>query len=151
MKKLYTILLLSAVAIPAMAQQMFVETDNGTESMEFSKLDNITFNGTTVEITQTDGTAMQSSMGAIKRIHFSNYSRIEKTQENTQELVSYVSSDEIAVNCNAGDVIDIYDIIGSRLVCMRQESDNGIISIAQFPKGIYIIKTNDRTAKFVKR
>lgn len=151
MKRIYTLLLLITASLPIMAQQIFVDKSAGIETIEFSKLDKITFSGTTVKISQTDGTATEASMGEISRIYFSNYSNIENTVADTDDIITYVSSDDIAVNCNAGDIIAIYNIIGKQLICVRQKSDNGIISIAHLPKGIYVIRTNDQTAKFVKR
>ncbi len=151
MKRIYTLLLLITASLPIMAQQIFVDKSADIETIEFSKLDKITFSGTTVKISQTDGTATEASMGEISRIYFSNYSNIENTVADTDDIITYVSSDDIAVNCNAGDIIAIYNIIGKQLICVRQKSDNGIISIAHLPKGIYVIRTNDQTAKFVKR
>ena len=149
MKKIYTLLLFLMASLPIMSQQIFVEKSADTETIEFNKLDKITFSGTTVKITQTDGTTTEASMGDISRIHFSEYNCIKNLE--AEEIISYISNDDIAVNCNAGEIITIYNIIGKQLVCVRQKSDNGIISIAHLPKGIYIIKTNDQTAKFVKR
>ena len=151
MKKIYTLLLLLIIGIPAMAQQMFVEKSNGTGTIEFSMFEKITFSGTTVKITQTDGTESQAVMSDIARIHFSNYVAVENIEVNDKSLFTYISSDEIAINCNAGDIVRIYDVIGSQLICTRLNSDNSIISITQLPKGIYIININDRSAKFVKR
>ena len=126
MKKAYTLLLFLIIALPSMAQQIFIEKSGNTETIEFSKLDKITFNNTTVNISQTDGTTTSADMKDIERIHFSNYSSI----------------DEVGVR---------YNIIGNQLMCVRQKSANSIISIANLPQGIYIIKINDQTAKFVKR
>ena len=151
MKKAYTLLLFLIIALPSMAQQIFIEKSGNTETIEFSKLDKITFSGTTVKILQTDGTATDTPMGDIDRIRFSNYSNIMNFGVENNCFVSYISNDAIAVNCNAGETGTIYNIIGTELICIRQKSANGIISIAQLPKGIYIIKSNDQTAKFVKR
>ena len=151
MKKLYTLLLLFILAVPAMAQQMLIEKSGNTETIEFSNLDKITFNGTTVNIKQSNGTTSQVTMGEIDRITFSNYTNIDNLESCTNALFNYISSDEIAVNCSAGEIIRIYDVIGSQIICVRQNADNATISIAQLPKGIYIIKANDRTAKFIKR
>ena len=151
MKKLYTLLLFIIATLPISAQQIFVEKGNNTETIEFAKLDKITFSGTTVNILQTDGTTTSAAMSDINRIHFSSYNSIDILKATNCELINYISNDYIAVNCHAGESICIYNIIGTKLICTRQQSDNGIISIAQLPRGIYIIKTNDQTAKFVKR
>lgn len=153
MKKIYTFLFLLIAVMPVMAQQVIVEKSSSTETIEFSRLDKITFSGTTVNILQTDGSTTTATMGDISRIYFSNYSNIGNMAAEAENgnIISYISNESIAVNCDAGETITIYNIIGSRLICIRQQSDNGIISIAQLPKGIYIIKANDKTAKFVKR
>ena len=151
MKKLYTLLLFIIATLPIYAQQIFVEKGSNTETIEFAKLDKITFSGTTVNILQTDGTTTSAAMSDINRIHFSSYNSIDILKATNCELINYISNDYIAVNCHAGESICIYNIIGTKLICTRQQSDNGIISIAQLPRGIYIIKTNDQTAKFVKR
>ena len=151
MKKLYTLLLLFILTMPAMSQQMLVEKSGNTETIEFSNLDKITFNGTTVNIKQSNGTTSQVTMGEIDRITFSNYTNIDNLESCINALFNYISSDEISVNSSAGEIIRIYDVIGSQIICVRQNADNATISIAQLPKGIYIIKANDRTAKFIKR
>ena len=151
MKKAYTLLLFLIIALPSMAQQIFIEKSGNTETIEFSKLDKITFNNTTVNISQTDGTTTSADMKDIERIHFSNYSSIDEIGVQKENIFNYISNDCIAINCNAGDILRIYNIIGNQLMCVRQKSANGIISIANLPQGIYIIKINDQTAKFVKR
>ena len=151
MKKAYTLLLFLIIALPSMAQQIFIEKSGNTETIEFSKLDKITFNNTTVNISQTDGTTTSADMEDFERISFSNYNSIENLKAQNGEFVNYVSKDYIVINCNAGEIVTIYNIIGSELMCTRQKSDNGIISIAHLPRGIYIKKVNDQTAKFVKR
>ena len=152
MKRAYiSLILLMLATLPTMAQQIIVEKGGNKESIEFAKLDKITISGTTVKILQTDGTATDTSMGDIDRICFSNYSNIENMEAGENGLITYISNDAIAVNCKAGEGVVIYNIIGTELICIRQKSANGIISIAHLPKGIYIIKSNDQTAKFVKR
>ena len=151
MRKIYTLILFLIASMPIMAQQIFIEKEESRETIEFGNLKKITFNSTTVNILKTDGVTISASMGEIERIHFSNYSSIEDTEIAKEELFNYISDDCIAVNCNAGEIITVYSIIGKQLVCVRQKSDNGIISIAHLPKGIYIIRINDQTAKFVKR
>jgi hypothetical protein len=152
MKRAYiSLIILMLATLPTMAQQIIVEKNGNKETIEFAKLDKITFSGTTVKIQQTDGTATDTPMGDIDRIRFSNYSNIMNFGVENNCFVSYISNDAIAVNCNAGETVTIYNIIGTELICIRQKSANGIISIAQLPKGIYIIKSNDQTAKFVKR
>ena len=151
MKKIYTLLLFLVFCLPGMAQQILIEKGGNTETVEFNNLDKITFSSDTVKILQTNGTEFTASMGEIERIHFSNYSSIDEVGVQKENIFNYISNDCIAINCNAGDIVRIYNIIGNQLMCVRQKSANSIISIADLPQGIYIIKINDQTAKFVKR
>lgn len=151
MKNIYIFLLILTTAIPAMSQQMIVEKGSNSESIDFANLDKITFSGSTVKIVQSDGTTSQAAMGDITRIRFSNYSNIGHAGNTKENLLERVSNEEIAINCDAGAIVSIYDTTGSQRICMRLKSDNGTISIAHLPKGIYIIKVDNRTAKFLKR
>ncbi len=151
MKKIYILLLFLVLSLPGTAQQIFIDKADNTETVEFNNLDKITFSGTTVKILQTNGTEFSASMGDIERIHFSNYSNIDDITVQKENIFNYISNDYIAINCNAGDIVRIYNIIGNQLMCVRQKSANSIINIANLPQGIYIVKINDQTAKFVKR
>lgn len=151
MNKICTLLFFLATIMPAMSQQMVVESNGKTENIEFSNLDKITFNEKNVIITQVGGKELQATMGDIDRIMFSNYNGICSVDCPGESLFRYLSNDALAVNCSAGELVCVYDVVGNQLICVRQNSDNGTVGIAQLPKGIYIIRVNDRTAKFLKK
>lgn len=139
-------------AMPSMAQHMLVDkVGDNPPIIDFTEFSNITFNGTTVNILLNDGTASSSDMSEIKRIEFGDFTAIDGTVAEKGVLVSYVSSDEIAINCKAGTTVTIYNVIGTQMLCTRLDAQGGRISIAGLPQGIYIVKADDRTAKIVKR
>lgn len=151
MKKILTILLMLS-ALPAVAQQMLVDKNIGeNEIVDLENLRQITFNGANVNIEQTDGATSSSSMSAINQITFGDYTAIGDVKDSCEELITYISSDEIAVNCAAGSTVTIYSIVGTQVLNVRLGSDYGRISIASLPKGIYIVKAQERTAKIVRR
>jgi hypothetical protein len=152
MKHIYIITLLLALSTSAVAQHMLI--DRGGDNnlvIELNDLKRITFDGDIVNVEQTDGTSNSAAMGEINRIYFGDFTRIEDVKPQNRELISLVTSESIAINCEAGTIITIYDVIGSQVMNIRLRSEGEIIGIAQLPKGIYIIKANDRTAKFLKR
>ena len=152
MKKILTLLLFIIVSLPVMSQAIVVEKNNGTDtSIEFDALDKITFSGTTVKIRQTDGTETSATMGEIRRITFATSIGIDDIDSDSRDFIRNISDDALTVNCHAGDIVTLYDMTGALLICLRQKSDNGTIGIAHLPRGVYIIKSNDHTAKFVKR
>ena len=152
MKKTFTaILLAAAAASPSMAQQMFIDRGGvENEIIEINSLKEITFNGPSVNVEQIDGTTSGTPMADISRIYFGDFSTIEDLKKN-EDLIEQLPGEKIAINCPAGTVVTIYSITGSLVLSTRIETEGGQISVANIPQGIYIVKANDRTAKFVRR
>ena len=140
------------MATVATAQHMVVEmTDSNNQVVKLESLRQITFNGTTVNIEQTNGTKSSASMGDIERIYFADLSSIADINSQDENLVTYISTDEIAINCNGGSLVAIYNLTGAQLLTRRIDVQGEAISIAGLPQGIYIVKANERTTKIIKR
>ena len=152
MKKTVTILLLLLSCLPAAAQQMLIEKiGSNNEIVSLENLKQITFSGSIVNVELTDGTKSSTDMAAIDVISFGDYTTIGQIGPEGGELAAYVSSDEIAIDGKAGSHVTIYNVVGTQVLNTRLDADYEQISIANLPKGIYIIKCNERTAKIVKR
>ena len=152
MKKILPVILFAiATALPASAQQMLIEkTGYENEIISLDNLKQITFDGTTVNIEQADGKTSSTSMEYIDRISFGNFTSIDGV-ESDGALIGYVSRDVISVECVTGTEIAIYSVTGMRLLDISSEAGRRQISIANLPKGIYILKIGDKTAKIAKR
>lgn len=136
----------------ATAQHMVVEmADSNSRVVQLENLKQITFDGITVNIEQTDGTKSSASMGNIKRIYFDDMSSIADINAQGGDLVEYLSHDDIAINSEAGSMVTVYSLTGAQLLTRRIDTQGGIISIAGLPQGIYIVKANERTTKIIKR
>jgi hypothetical protein len=139
--------------VPAFSQRIVVEkSNNATQAVDLHNFQRITFSGSTLNILQTNGTATSTEMSDIVRIYFDDYTRINEVNFNDgKELVAYISPDEIAVNCEAGEEIAIYNISGTMVLKERQNSEGGSISIANLPKGLYLLRAKSQTVKILKR
>ena len=157
MKKIYMLIIMAMIALPNLAQQEKLhlvreKSDNSTQSIALDALQRITFSGTTVNIEQTDGNTIKNEMSDIMRIAaYTGETSLTTLKANDKNPIQYISSDEISVNAPAGSIIEIYSVNGSHISTTRQYSDNGTLSIAALPKGIYLLRTNGRTYKFLKR
>ena len=151
MKKLLFIISLLAIAGTATAQHMVVETAGGNEVFTLDNLKQITFNGTTVNIEQSNGAKSSASMGDIKRIYFDDMSSIADINAQGGDLVEYLSHDDIAINSEAGSMVTVYSLTGAQLLTRRIDTQGETISIAALPQGIYIVKANEITTKIIKR
>ena len=140
------------MATVATAQHMVVEmTDSNNQVVKLESLRQITFNGTTVNIEQTDGTKSSTSMGNIGRIYFGDLSSIADMPAHSENLVEYLTTDEIAINSEAGSTVAIYNLTGMEMIIRRINAQGETISIAGLPQGIYIVKANEKTTKIIKR
>lgn len=138
--------------VPAFSQRILVEKSNTTQAVDLHNFQRITFNGSAVSIMQTNGAVTSTEMDDIVRIYFDNYTRINEVDfGNGKELVAYISPDEIAVNCKAGEEITIYNISGTIVLKETQSSEGGSISIANLPKGLYLLRANRQTIKILKK
>ena len=152
MKRLLLIISLTAIAATATSQHLVVEKAGfENEIIALDNLKQITFDGTTVNIEQNDGTLSNATMGDISRIYFSDLSSIHGTLQQSDRLVEYLSADEIAINASAGSTVSIYSLTGAQLLTTRLNAQGGTMSIANLPQGVYIIKANERTAKIIRR
>lgn len=152
MKRIFLIIALIAITIPISAQHLVVERTGGeSETITLENLKQITFNGTIVNIEQNNGTMSSIGMGDISRVYFSALTSISDIELQREKLVEYISCDEIAINDGAGSMITIYSVTGVQMLSCRLETEAGIISIANLPRGIYIVKANERTEKIIKR
>lgn len=151
MKRILPLITTALLAVPSLAQQMMIETNNANSVVELNALRRITFNGSNVNVLQTNGTTYTAPMSEISRIYFGDFTGIESPTFGNGDFITYISVDEIAVNCHAGETINVYNINGSHVFQVRQQEDGGSISIAQLPKGIYLLQAAGRTSKFIKR
>ena len=140
------------MATVATAQHMVVEmTDSNNQVVKLESLQQITFDGTIVNIEQTDGTKSSTSMGDIERIYFGDLSSIADMPAHSENLVEYLTTDEIAINSETGSTVVIYGLTGTQLLTRRIDTQGEAISISGLPQGIYIVKANERTTKIIKR
>ncbi|MBR5476092.1 MAG: T9SS type A sorting domain-containing protein [Bacteroidaceae bacterium] len=153
MKKLIIFFTFALLTIPAMSQsQITIEKVSGdTQTMLWKNFRKITFDGNKVNILSDKGESISNQMADILRITTTiTETGVENVTDNGR-LLNFVSSDDISVNCPAGEIIAIYNLSGCIVLSQRALSNNGCINIAHLPNGVYMLQANCRTVKFLKR
>lgn len=152
MKRYLSIIIAALLAAPAFSQHMLIEKSNSENNIiNMEDFRCITFEGSNVNVIQANGSTITTPMSEINRVLFGDFTGIESTTAGDSQFITYISSDEIAVNSTAGEVVSIYNINGSLIFQLRLQETNGSISIARLPKGIYLLQVAGKTAKFIKR
>ena len=152
MKRLYILLVSLFNAAPLFAQSLYVEKSTGSDEVDFGALQKITFDNGKINIHLNDGNVGSYTISDVNKIT-NNYglSLSVEAIEQKGELVSAVSGEQIAVNCPAGTNVEIFSVCGAKVLSQRLGSENGTISISSLSRGVYILRANGRTAKFLKR
>ena len=153
MKKLIIFFTFALLTISAMSQsQITIEKVRGdTQTMLWENFRKITFDGSKVNILSNKGESISNQMADIMRITTTLVETGIETPAENCGLLNFVSSNEIAVNCQAGELVCVYSISGSIVLSQRLSNDNGCINVAHLPKGVYLLQANGRTVKFLKR
>ncbi|MBR3854954.1 MAG: T9SS type A sorting domain-containing protein [Bacteroidaceae bacterium] len=155
MRRFLTIVISIFLALPAISQDartnLIIKTNAGEQTVQFDDLRRITFNATTVQIEKFDGSTISNDMANIIYLSATSKTTDIVAPQTSGNLVEHISSDAIVVNCVSGAIVEIYNMSGSRIATRRLDADNGTISIATLPKGIYILRAEGRTVKFLKR
>lgn len=153
MKRVSFLLLALLVAIPSFTQTIYLDKfADKSVIVEFNKLQKITFDNDNLYIHMKSGVVTPYSLYYYTIITNSVNSGLSVDDiEAKEELVSYLSGDVITVNAPAGTIVEIFSVCGAQVASLHLDSDNGSISISTFAKGIYILRANGRTSKFLKR
>lgn len=155
MRRFLAIVISIFLALPTISQDartnLIIKTNLEEQTVQFDDLRRITFNATTVQIEKFDGSTISNDMANIIYLSATSKTTDIVAPQTSGNLVEHISSDAIAVNCVSGAIVEIYNMSGSRIATRRLDADNGTISIATLPKGIYILRAEGRTVKFLKR
>ena len=143
MKKLIIFFTFALLTISAMSQsQITIEKVSGdTQTMLWENFRKITFDGSKVNILSNKGESISNQMADIMRITTTLVETGIETPAENCGLLNFVSSNEIAVNCQAGELVCVYSISGSIVLSQRLSNDNGCINVAHLPKGVYLLQS----------
>lgn len=62
----------------------------------------------------------------------------------------FIAGQELHITLATASVVEIYDMAGVRLMAIDCRQESNIISVAELPKGVYVVKTPTAVTKFIK-
>ena len=125
-----------------------MNTAGDEESWALSDVRKITFNGTDVVITTTDGSSKTFAMDEINKMNF----HTQATAINDLKADASVQFDGsvLQVSAPSGTTVSVYTAIGS-LASKTVVDGSGQVSLSDLPKGVYMIKIGNNLTKVLKR
>ena len=123
-------------------------TAGDEESWALSDVRKITFNGTDVVITTTDGTSKTFAMDEISKMNF----HTQATAINDLKADAPVQFDGCILQVSApnGATVAVYTATGS-LATKTVVDGSGQVSLSDLPKGVYMVKIGNNITKVLKR
>jgi hypothetical protein len=157
MKKYVFVIILLASAITH-AQNISIELDDGsTISIELEDFNDIVFDNDNLIVSSLGSdcqTAYYSSYSTVK-IFFDNV--LLGTNENTIEnqVILYPNPVSNTLNLKFSQPVNstatIYNLLGQNVKELELNSQLNQIDVTSLPSGIYILKTENETLKFIKK
>ena len=147
MKKLFMSLVLTfALSAAANAYNyLTIASDAVESSVALTQLKKITFSGTDLVVTTTDGTETRTSLSTLKSLYFSDEPTAVRTVR--QDGLSFRNGRIVA---NGKGVLSIYNSSGSLVRQQSVSSSRSEVNIATLPAGIYIVRLGNQTIKIAK-
>ena len=135
--------------------QIHFTEDKPMIETDLSAIDKITFTDTSFSILSTDNATTDYSYGEVEKITFSDFKSIHKigNEDNIRLLISPNPVDDIirivGYNNSEPAQLSIYSLDGEEM--MRIDNWQGEpIDASQLSAGIYILRINTHTIKFIK-
>ena len=141
--------------ISAAVMQIHFTEDRPMIETDLSAIDKITFTDTSFSILSTDNATTDYGYGEVDKITFSDFNSIQKigNEDNIRLLISPNPVDDIirivGYNTTEPTQLAIYSLDGEEM--MRIDNWQGEpIDASQLSAGIYILRINTHTIKFIK-
>jgi hypothetical protein len=135
---------------------LVVRFKNGTQSVSLlSTVDRITFSAGSLLLKKTDASTSSLLLSDINRLTFGLYSAINEITADQTGLAIYPSPATHYINLlNAPQgeiVIVIFGLDGTTLMNEKLNSGMRQMDISGLAKGLYLLKVNNTTFKFLKQ
>lgn len=131
-----------------------VQYDGFEQTYLISSVSTVTFekpDGMTINFKEDE-----NSLGNVRAIKFGNLIPVAVEDENGGENSYYVfpnpvERELVLVGCNTGDEVVVYNMSGQELQKMKASNNDVKINVTSYAKGMYIVRINDVSLKFIKR
>ena len=158
MKQHSFLLCIAGVAVSALNvnadSEMTMKLNEGEKSTEYSisSISKITFEGNTMNIATSDGVKTADVL-ALENITFSmKTSATDNIVKDFEDGISISSRNgviEVSAKSDVDIKIDIFSIGGNHIMQVNGKG-NASADLTQLPAGIYIVKANNKTIKFIR-
>jgi len=149
-----TTLLIGAIAATAKADNyayLTVDKQGAETSFEVNSISKITFDATNMILHLTNGTTHEMPLNSLTKMFFSEQEAAGIAAINNDGTSIRMEGGTVKIQAQGGAHITIYNSAGGVVKSLSSSTDNTDVNIGNIPKGIYIIRVNDKAQKVLKR
>ncbi len=157
MRKFLIALFLASVATPGVLAETLTHVtvwSNSGETSHFALSEQpvVTFEGNQLVLVSADS-RYEFLISDVDKFTFTNPASVELNEIDTATVVISLSGDEIKLSgLNPGSLVSLYAMDGRVVLTSQADSDGVCIeSIASLSGGIYLIRTESKTFKILKK
>lgn len=147
---LLIVMLLNAIAIWAAEKTWHVVTNKG-EAVELSKVSYFLAASTeTFDIVCSDGTTVSGVSGISFEPREST--GIQEVKPANDAMFSQIVDNQLTIiNAKSGTTAQVLDLSGNSIIIQVLTDRHNVINVSQLQTGIYILRVDDNSIKFVKK
>ncbi|MCR6638990.1 MAG: T9SS type A sorting domain-containing protein [Sporocytophaga sp.] len=159
LKYFFSLMLIASGLYPSQGQTLKIAFLNSSseETIPLENIKTVTFseNDEDLEVNQLNKTGVYS-LSNIRKIYFGEpgiATSITTSFNKSISLFNYLSEEKIEItnNLQSPISIEIFDISGRRVHEQVLQEGTTTLSTSAYTQGLYLIKANDSTFKFVKQ
>jgi hypothetical protein len=138
------------------AQYIHFETIYGTVNTELlSSVQNLTFPENTVEIKFFESPNLSYNLLSLKKIYFNLETGVNADLARGSEIEIYpnpVTKTLVVRNLSGKDTeVEIYSVYGEKMATKKGCAEDPQLDVGNLTSGLYLVKVNGQTLKFVKQ
>ena len=128
-------------------QYLTISQTNDETQLELSEIQKITFDSSDMIVRLTNGSEQRLPLASLQKLFFSNggASAIASAKDSTS--VVKVQDGKLHVEVAEGEHLIIYNMKGEAVFSASKPT---VSTIDNLPKGLYIVKTGNKSQKIVK-
>ena len=128
-------------------QYLTINQTDGETQYELSQIQKITFDSSDMVVSLTNGSEQRLPLASLQKLFFSNGGASAIASAQSSKSVVKVQDGLLHVRVAQGEHLIIYNMKGEAVFSASQPMERELDNL---PKGIYIVKTGDKSRKIIK-
>lgn len=106
---------------------------------------------TNMVLMMADGSSVRLPLSELSTLTFGDGTTADISLARNSQTGLKLEDGQLTVDMEEGGTVTLYDAAGKQVRSLRAKSGRNTLSLGQLPKGVYIVKVNGNSQKFLNR